>query len=318
MTFPRLKLSYRFNRIRLSLKLNDMKQDCVLSHFRCRFNSRTVAILVAFALGLSLASAHGQAPHSADAARLAALPDAPQPANAGGSLTPSADDVSLANTPRNLLRDQAAIWTSPVHLRPRDLEWLAPVALAFGAAIATDHRAMTQVVSHDPGFNNANVNTSNVLIGGLIAAPVALYGFGHFQQHERARESGLLGSEALLDGVVVEQGLKLVFWRERPGIDNSRGRFFQSSVGVDSSFPSSHSLLAWTSASVIAAEYHSPFAQAALYSGATAVSLTRVLGQEHFPSDVLMGATTGWLIGHYVVKRRHHPLKTLIARNPDH
>lgn len=241
-----------------------------------------------------------------------ALPDAPAPV-AGDSELSHSEDVTLLNTPRNLLHDQTGIWTSPVRLRSHDLKWLVPVSIAFASAIATDHRAMTQVVSHNPSFNNANINTSNVLVGGILAAPVVLYGYGHFTQDERARETGLLGGEALVDGLVVEQGLKLVFWRERPNIDNSRGRFFQSSVGVDSSFPSSHSLLAWTSASAIASEYHSPLAQVALYSGATAVSLTRVLGQEHFPSDVLMGAATGWLLGHYVVNHHHHRLKVLTA-----
>ena len=255
-------------------------------------------------------SMHSQSIPPVHAALDAALPDAPAPAAADSSAPSHRDDVKLVNLPRNLLFDQAAIWTSPVRLRPHDLEWLVPTGIAFAAAIATDHRAMTQVVSHDAGFNNANINTSNVLIGGMIAAPVAFYGYGHFSRDEHARETGILGAEALVDGVVVEQGLKLVFWRERPGVDNSRGRFFQSSVGVDSSFPSSHSLLAWTSASAMASDYHSPWAQIAFYSGATAVSLTRVLGQEHFPSDVLMGAATGWLLGHYVVRRHHHPLKT--------
>jgi membrane-associated phospholipid phosphatase len=40
----------------------------------------------------------------------------------------------------------------------------------------------------------------------------------------------------------------------------------------------------------------------------TGVSLTRVLGQEHFPTDVLVGSAAGWLIGHYVYRkhRLHH------------
>jgi hypothetical protein len=33
------------------------------------------------------------------------------------------------------------------------------------------------------------------------------------------------------------------------------------------------------------------------------VSLTGVLGQEHFPTDVLVGGVAGWLIGHYVFKK---------------
>jgi membrane-associated phospholipid phosphatase len=45
--------------------------------------------------------------------------------------------------------------------------------------------------------------------------------------------------------------------------------------------------------------------QLALYGIATGVNLTRVLGQQHFPSDVLVGSAVGWMIGHYVYKRHH-------------
>jgi membrane-associated phospholipid phosphatase len=161
------------------------------------------------------------------------------------------------------------------------------------------------VVSLDPAFNNDNTNASNVMIGGFIAAPVILYGVGHFRDNEHARETGLLGAEALVDGVVVEQGMKLIFWRERPYQDQGRGRFFQSSAGVDSSFPSSHSVLAWSAAAVIAGEYHNPWTQILVYSGAAGISVTRLMGQQHFPSDVLVGSAAGWLVGHYVYKHRH-------------
>ena len=229
-----------------------------------------------------------------------ALPDAPQPK------VQTHDDVGLRDLPRNVFFDQGAIWTSPARVRAHDLKWLAPLALAAGAAIATDHRAMSQVVTHDTNFNNASTDASNVLIGGFIAAPVGLYGYGHFAENDRARESGLVSAEALLDGLVVEQGIKLIAWRERPAVDSQRGRFFQSSAGVDSSFPSSHSVLAWATASAIAGEYPSRWTQVLAYSAATGVSLTRVLGQQHFPSDVLVGGAAGWLIGRYVVHRRVH------------
>jgi len=228
------------------------------------------------------------------------LPEAPQPR------VQSREGVNIRDVPRNVFLDQAAIWSSPARLRAHDLKWLAPFALATGAAIATDHRAMSQLVTHDANFNNASTNASNVLIGGFIAAPVALYGYGHFGENDHARESGLVSAEALLDGLVVEQGIKLIAWRERPAVDNQRGRFFQSSAGVDSSFPSSHSVLAWATASAIAGEYPSRWAEIFAYSAATSVSLTRVLGQQHFPSDVLVGGAAGWLVGRYVVHRRGH------------
>jgi hypothetical protein len=238
----------------------------------------------------------------AHAQALSALPDAPQPQPQS---TESDDDrVTLHGTPLRILKDQEAIWTSPVRLRAHDLEWGIPLLLATGAAIATDHQAMN-AASHDRTFNHENVFASDVLVGGFIAAPLLLFGKGQFHDDPHAREAGILGSESILDGVVVEQGMKLIFWRERPSADSGRGRFFQSSAGIDSSFPSSHTVLTWSSAAVLAEEYPSPWKQFGIYTAATGVSLTRVLGQQHFPSDVLVGSAAGWLVGHYVYKHHH-------------
>jgi membrane-associated phospholipid phosphatase len=265
--------------------------------------------MLAFSFALGLQAQTAPAP---DVSNTASLPDAPPP-------QPSPqDDATVRNVPRNFLHDQAAIWASPARVRTPDLKWLLPLAAATGVAIATDHYAMTNVVSKNPGFNQANLNASNAMIYSLVAAPVALYGFGRFEQDEHARETGVLAAEAMLDGVVVEQGLKLVFWQERPYQDNAKGKFFQSSAGVDSAFPSSHSVIAFAAASALAAEYPNPWVQALLYTGAGGVAITRVLGQDHFPSDVLVGSACGWLIGHYVVRKHSRTLgayPTLHLRN---
>lgn len=259
-----------------------------------------VALPAAFCLP---AMAQSQTPLAFAAVRV--LPDAPTPQPGNPAPKQKDEPVSLSDVPRNFIEDQKAIWTSPVRVRARDLKWMAPLALGLGAAIATDHRAMSQTVSQNIDFNNANINVSNVMIGGLIATSPIFYGAGALRHDERARETGLLSGEAMVDGVVVEQGMKLVFWRERPSTDGARGRFFQGSAGIDSSFPSSHTVIAWAAASAIAGEYKSPWQQALAYSAATGVSLTRVLGQQHFPSDVLAGSAAGWLIGHYVIRRHH-------------
>ena len=270
------------------------------------FCARALAV-TALGLGVCRVPACAQSPPPARVDSHVALPDAPQP-QTGAAPSPQ-DEVTVRNSLRIFVQDEEAIWSSPARLRPHDLAWLAPVALATGAAIATDRRAMSQLVSHDTNFNNANVTASSVLIGGMIAAPAVLFAAGHASQDEHAREAGILGGAALADGLVVEQIFKLVTWRERPNADQSRGRFFQSGAGLDSSFPSAHTTMAFAAASAIATEYRNPWTQIAAYSGATAVGVTRVLGREHFPSDVLVGATTGWLIGHYVVNKHHRSRK---------
>jgi membrane-associated phospholipid phosphatase len=163
-------------------------------------------------------------------------------------------------------------------------------------------------VSHDRTFNKDSVNASNSLLGFQIAVPVGLYGVGLFKGDEHARETGILSGEALADSLVVEEASKLIFRRERPLYNNAAGDFFASNVGANGSFPSSHSMLAWTLAAVIAGEYPSKWVQVGVYSIASGVSVTRVLGQEHFPTDVLVGAAVGWLIGNSVLKKHriHH------------
>jgi len=238
------------------------------------------------------------------------LPDAPQPQAAGGSQTEStsadaSDAVTLRNTPLHLLRDQGGIWTSPFRISGDDMKFLVPLVVATGAAMATDTRAMTQVVPINASLNQHSTDASNMLIGGFIATPVALYGLGHFKENPHATEAGILTGEAMIDSVAVEQGMKLMFWRERPSQDSAKGHFFESSAGIDSSFPSSHCVVAWSAAAVLAGEYHSRWSQLFIYSAAASVSATRVLGQQHFPSDVLVGSAAGWLVGHYVYRHRH-------------
>jgi membrane-associated phospholipid phosphatase len=229
-----------------------------------------------------------------------------------GDTLPDAPEAQIPVTEKGLplaiLKDQVGVWTSPARIRAHDLIWLLPLGAATGVTLATDTDAMRDL-SHNASFNKESVNASNALLGGEIAIPVALYGVGLFKGDAHARETGILSGEALADSVVLDQVTKIIFRRERPLYNNASGNFFSSNAGKNNSFPSSHSMLAWTIAGVTAGEYPSKWVQLGTYSLATSVSLMRVLGQEHFPTDVLVGGAAGWLIGHYVFKK--HSLRYL-------
>lgn len=225
----------------------------------------------------------------------AQLPDAPQPQDSA--------PATVKNLPRNFLADQGAIWTSPARLRDSNAAGPALLVLATTVAIATDRQAMTSTVPTDASLNHESVTASNGLVGGFVALPAILYGMGRLHRDQHASETGMLGAEAIGDSLVVNEVVKLISMRERPTADNAKGKFFQTSVGTDSSFPSTHSVIAWSSAAVVASEYNGFLTQAAAYGLATGVSITRVTGRQHFPADVVVGSAVGWMIGRYVVRR---------------
>jgi hypothetical protein len=266
------------------------KMDVNTSCKPSRFQARKVLMALLAAALCTIGQAQTWPPASS-----APVPSAPQPQQ----------PVTVRETPLDLLKDQGAIWSSPARIRDGDFHYLIPFGLMVTLAVTTDHQAMSEVVSQKKSFNDASTKASNVLLGPFLAAPVVMYASGHLANSDHARETGILTGEAMVDSLIVEQGMKLIFLRERPAVDSARGKFFQTSVGVDGSFPSNHSMLAWSSAAVLAQEYPSRMNQLAFYGVATGVSLTRVLGQQHFPSDVLVGSAFGWMIGHYVYKKHH-------------
>src|SRR3984957_16055695 len=147
------------------------------------------------------------------------LPDAP------GTPAP----VTEKSLPLAILKDQIPIWTSPSRIRAHDLIWLLPLGVAMGATLATDTDTMRDV-SRDRTFNKDNVNASNILLGGEIAIPVGLYGFGLLNGNAHGRETGILSAEALADSVVLEQVGKIIFRRERPLYNDAAGDFFAPHV----------------------------------------------------------------------------------------
>jgi PAP2 superfamily protein len=232
------------------------------------------------------------------------LPDAPQPQSQSNLETNP--PVTLRSVPHNFLADQKAIWTSPARINESNAIGPALLVLATTVAITTDHQVMSSSKLQNTSLNNEASTASNGLLGGFIVAPAAIYTLGYLHHDEHATETGILGGEAMVDSLVVDEVMKAISLRERPTLDNAKGKFFQTSVGTDSSFPSTHTMIAWSSAAAIASEYKGPLTQITAYGLATGVSISRILARQHFPSDVLVGSAVGWMIGRYVTRRHHH------------
>lgn len=217
-------------------------------------------------------------------------------------VAPDDDNAVGMQFMRHLIEDQQAIWTSPFRLTPGDGSWLVPLAATTAGFIATDP-ATARAVSNNTTTINHYRTFSNYGIAGMIAAGGGMYVWGKMTHDEHKRETGLLAGEAAINAFGVNTVLQYTFQRARPYQDNGSGHFFDGG----SSFPSDHAVVAWSIASVIAHEYPGPLTDLLAYGGATAISVSRVMGKEHFPSDVLVGSAIGWLMGREVYRLHHNP-----------
>ncbi|HJQ34605.1 MAG TPA: phosphatase PAP2 family protein [Pyrinomonadaceae bacterium] len=246
------------------------------------------AVIAAAATGSA-----AQSPQPAD-------PRADKPApRAAPSPTPARERRFFAD----ILRDQRAIWTSPFRLGRGDARWLAPLGVSTLALVASDQE--TGELSDSSRRINVTRDISEA--GGLYSTAgiaAAFYLAGRAAGNARARETGLLGGEALVDTGLVTAVLKNVTQRPRPPVDGAHAEFFDGGH----SFPSGHSAGAWALATVVADEYRDRRAvQVAAYGLAAAVSVSRYAARKHFLSDVLVGGAIGYGIGRYVYRTRHDP-----------
>jgi membrane-associated phospholipid phosphatase len=151
--------------------------------------------------------------------------------------------------------------------------------------------------------------------GPLILGP-SMYVIGRFGHVPKLAEIAVHGTEAVVVGAVVAGAIKIVAGRYRPyatGDLNPHDFSFGRGLHSDSakSFPSGHSTAAFSAAAAIVAETNESWPQytwivaPVMYGGATVVGLSRMYDDQHWASDVLVGAAIGTFSGLKVVRFNH-------------
>ncbi|HEY0763098.1 MAG TPA: phosphatase PAP2 family protein [Pyrinomonadaceae bacterium] len=203
---------------------------------------------------------------------------------------------------KNILNDQKAIWTAPLRLHGHDAKWAIPAGIGFMALVATDRITGDEIAESDAPVKMSRAVSHIGSVYGLGTVAGAFYLLGRARKDDRARETGLLSAQALVNSIIVESALKGITQRGRPTIGKERSEFFEGG----NSFPSGHSTQAWAVAAVVASEYkHRRAVQILAYGAATAVSVARFTGQKHYLSDVVVGSALGYTIGKYVYSTHH-------------
>ena len=216
------------------------------------------------------------------------FPDPPSPDET------ATDHMDRSSALRRVLQDQKEIYTAPFHRR--NLKWDLVFLAATGGLIAGD-RHISGTLSRD--HVDVSQHISDVGMYSMMASVTGLWLFGVKTQDAHASETGILAVEAFGNTAAVVGLTQVIGGRERPTEGYGHGRFWQNNA-FGSSFPSAHSSFTWTLASVVAHEYPQSWVRCLVYGTATTVSVTRMTGLKHFPSDVAVGGAFGYLVGRQI------------------
>jgi membrane-associated phospholipid phosphatase len=223
-------------------------------------------------------------------------------------------DISWTKFVPNVGADLKQIFMFPVsvargrHIRPV----LAVTGITAGIIAIEEHnkQAFKRTRSFD-GFNRVFSGSNTARASGIL--PAAFYLVSLARRDVYGQKTFWLAGEAVLDSTILTTVMKDIDRRWRPcdvplrtgssdtWFEYKRGNYL---TGLGS-FPSGHTIAAFSLATVFAHRYPKPRWRAWVWYGlASLVGFSRISLQSHFPSDVFVGGTLGYVIGRNVVLRR--------------
>ena len=255
----------------------------------------------------------GQAPEPDQTPPPGGQPQAPV-ASSVPQPSPAADrPVSWKILLPNLLNDQERIWSFPARL-VNGQNWIpATAVVGTTAALWAFDPTEAAYFRRTPtfhGFNN--IFTGNATVIGTIVTPASLYAIGLIRKDSKMQHTALLAGEAVADAEIVTTVLKDATRRVRPAAIPPSGNLYDSwfeSHGSllrgNGSFPSGHTIAAFSVATIIARRYgNHRWVPYAAYGMAALVGFSRLSLSAHFLSDVFMGGALGYSISRFTVLRQ--------------
>jgi membrane-associated phospholipid phosphatase len=237
----------------------------------------------------------------------------PQLQTTPDSASPTASQermVSWKTIVPDLARDQRRVWSFPsVALRSKSRLPVLGVLAGTAALLMLDAKTAESVRGTNVfnGFNRGLSGRNTALA--TLAVPASLLGVGLIRRASYTQQTALLAGEAVADTEILTTVLKAVDRRLRPSDVPAHAGFTDtwfdqklSSVGGNGSFPSGHTVAAFSVATVIAERYRTHrWVPYAAYAAAGLIGFSRISLQSHFSSDVFMGAALGYSITHFIV-----------------
>ncbi len=144
-----------------------------------------------------------------------------------------------------------------------------------------------------------------------------LYGYGALVGNEKLRCLGRNATEAFVFSGAITGAIKLLIGRRRPYAGDNHLFFhpFQFSNNDYQALPSGHTTVSFAVSTVMAKSIDNVYWKIFWYGSAALVGASRIYHNQHWLSDVGLGAVIGYSVGSYIVHydRQNHPKR--ISRN---
>lgn len=207
-----------------------------------------------------------------------------------------------------------------------DWYWAGGFAVATVVMAPLDRaiaqRLQTHSLQDNPFLKRTAVGVRILGSPGAEILSVGTYGVGKVIGHRNVAMVGLHTASSVLVADLITGGIKEVAGRRRPYLSPDNPFDFQLFRGLkgDSvrSFPSGHTTSAFAAAAAISEETGylwkggKPYVRVLTYGLASLTGISRVYNNQHWASDVVVGAAIGSFTGWKVVRYTHsHPSNTL-------
>jgi len=193
-------------------------------------------------------------------------------------------------------------YSKPFYYDSKD--WITFSSVIGLSALSTlaDNEIKNYSQNHRSEFANSIFNIDKYYrLDYAIGSMVLIYSYGLISNDSKSRKLAVKLAEATALASSITLVSKITIGRARPFL--GKNVYFTSALNIKddyNSFPSEHTTLAFAYSTIMANEVDNIFWKVSWYTAASLVGYARIYHNQHWFSDVLMGAAIGYFSGEFV------------------